>query len=255
MWTAARTKDSKKFATTTPTLPSAFLSKGFAESFHGVGQFLRHEQPVSLYGPEINLSLLQICVFQYCLTSLCVGHMDLHSVTKVLLLSPFYRWEDWGSGILRSSPKVTWLLDGKARFKPKQSGSGLYSFLCCGQWTGRENKRVTGLSKRRRKRESILRWCFPMSGWFHGKFPYWVYSIQQVRNGSLNSKGSTSMPAPIFCPVQLPRRDWDSTLSSNRHVEMDGSHISQLQLADRFGEITFPGTNWEPVLEIKGAAY
>ena len=69
MWTAARTKDSKKFATTNPTLPSAFLSKGFAESFHGVGQFLRHEQPVSLHGPEINLSLLQICVFQ-CLSDL-----------------------------------------------------------------------------------------------------------------------------------------------------------------------------------------
>ena len=36
---------------------------------------------------------------------------------------------------------------------------------------------------------------------------------------------------------------------------MDVSHISQLQLAARFGEITFPGTNWEPVLEIKGAAH
>ena len=43
--------------------------------------------------------------------------------------------------------------------------------------------------------------------------------------------------------------------SSNKHVEMDGSHISQLQLAARFGEITFPGTNWEPVLEIKGTAH
>lgn len=43
--------------------------------------------------------------------------------------------------------------------------------------------------------------------------------------------------------------------SSNKRVEMDGSHISQLQLAARFGEITFPGTNWEPVLEIKGTAH
>lgn len=43
--------------------------------------------------------------------------------------------------------------------------------------------------------------------------------------------------------------------SSNKHVEMDGSHISQLQLAASFGEITFPGTNWEPVLEIKGTAH
>jgi len=188
-------------------------------------------------------------VFQCCLTSLCVGHVDLHSVTQVLLLSPFYRWEDWGSGILRSSPKV------KPGSNPSNLALDCTVSYCYGQWTGRENKRVTGLSKRRRKRGSILRWCFPMSGWFHGKFPYWVYSIQQVRNGSLNSKGSTSMPAPIFCPVQLPRRDWNSTPSSNRHVEMDGSHISQLQLADRFGEITFPGTNWEPVLEIKGAAY
>lgn len=36
---------------------------------------------------------------------------------------------------------------------------------------------------------------------------------------------------------------------------MDGSHISQLQLAARFGEITFPGTNWEAVLELKGTAH
>ena len=92
MWTAARTKDSKKFATTNPTLPSAFLSKGFAESFHGVRQCLRHEQPVSLHGPEINLSLLQICVFQYCLTSLCVGHMDLHFGKRVTMKE----WGHWG---------------------------------------------------------------------------------------------------------------------------------------------------------------
>ena len=107
---------------------------------------------------------------------------------------------------------------------------------CCGQWTGIENKRVTGVSKRRRKRGSIILQCFPVSGWFHRQLPYWVHSIQQVRNGSLNSKGSISVPAHIFYPVQLPRRDWDTTPSSNRHVEMDGSHISQLQLAPGLGK-------------------
>lgn len=57
-------------------------------------------------------------------------------------------------------------------------------------------------------------------------------------------------------PSPAARRDWkDLAPSSNKHAEMDGSHISQLQLAARFGEITFPGTNWEPILEIKGTAH
>ena len=92
-------------------------------------------------------------------------------------------------------------------FKPSNLALDCTISYCCGQWIGRENKRVTGVSKRRRKRGSIILQCFPVSGWFHRQLPYWVYSIQQVRNGSLNSKGSISVPAHIFCPIQLPRRD------------------------------------------------
>lgn len=43
--------------------------------------------------------------------------------------------------------------------------------------------------------------------------------------------------------------------SSNEHIEMDGSHISQLQLAAKFGEITFPGTNQDFTLVVKGTAH
>lgn len=61
-------------------------------------------------------------------------------------------------------------------------------------------------------------------------------------------------PAYAAWSSSLPETEETPAPNANEHVEMDGSHINQLQLAARFGEITFPGTNWEPFLEIKGIA-
>lgn len=43
--------------------------------------------------------------------------------------------------------------------------------------------------------------------------------------------------------------------NANRHIEMDGSRISQLQLAAKFGEIGFPGTNQDFTLVVKGTTH
>ena len=47
----------------------------------GVPSFGRHEPPISLPGPTINLSLLQTPTFWYWLASLCVRHTNVYSVT------------------------------------------------------------------------------------------------------------------------------------------------------------------------------
>ena len=44
-------------------------------------EFCRHELPISLHGPTINLTLLQTLTFPYCLASLYIRHMNLLSVT------------------------------------------------------------------------------------------------------------------------------------------------------------------------------
>lgn len=153
---------------------------------------------------------------------------------------------------------MTWLLDGRTRFKPKQSGSSLYTFLLL-RTVDRERKQEGDRSKRRRKMGVCFPPMFPnvclvskagsMSGLLHP-------TGHECRNGPLNSRGSTSMLAHIYCPFPAAWEGLrDSTSSSNKHVEIDGSHTSQLRLAARFGEITFPGTNWEPVWGIKGTAH
>lgn len=43
--------------------------------------------------------------------------------------------------------------------------------------------------------------------------------------------------------------------NSNEHIEMDGSCISQLQPAAKFGEIGFPGTNQDFTLVVKGTTH
>ena len=43
-----------------------------------------HKSPFSLFGPAINLSLLQTPVFRYYLASLCVGHRNLCSLMSIL---------------------------------------------------------------------------------------------------------------------------------------------------------------------------
>ena len=55
---------------------------------------------ISLHSPEINLSLLQTPTFWNCLASLCIGHMNLHSVTILIVFNPIwllslYKGETW----------------------------------------------------------------------------------------------------------------------------------------------------------------
>lgn len=149
-------------------------------------------------------------------------------------------------------PKVTQLLGGRARFKPKQSGSSLCSFLLLPlNCRGRKNKRERRGEDRWGLFSSNVSQCLPG---FKGSLRP---TGHRVHGAGHSPPGA--LPACLLvqtAPVQRPGRDRrDPAPSSNKHVEMDGSHISQLQLAARFGEITFPGTNWEPVLEIKGTAH
>ena len=55
---------------------------------------------ISLHSPEINLSLLQTPTFWNCLASLCIGHMNLHTVTILIVFNPIwllslYKGETW----------------------------------------------------------------------------------------------------------------------------------------------------------------
>ena len=74
-------------ATTNHALPSSFCSKRTCWKLPVTLGVLRHEPPISLHVPVINLSLLQTAVLQYCLAPMCVRHTDMcYLVTRVAIL-------------------------------------------------------------------------------------------------------------------------------------------------------------------------
>ena len=54
--------------------------KALLKPFREFGVLGGMSQPFSLHDPAVNLSLLQIPMFRYCLASLCIGHVNLHPV-------------------------------------------------------------------------------------------------------------------------------------------------------------------------------
>lgn len=68
----------------------------------------------------------------------------------------------------------------------------------------------------------------------------WTRAKEQEQHVGAGKGASQKLKTPASC--------------SNEHIEMDGSHISQLQLAAKFEEITFPGTNQDFSLVIEGTA-
>ena len=59
-------------------LPHLSYERALFKAFWEFGVFLRQETPISLHSLAINLSVFQTPAFWYCLTSLCIGHTDLH---------------------------------------------------------------------------------------------------------------------------------------------------------------------------------
>ena len=72
--------DTKKCVTANYDPPSPFLKRLYRKLLGTLG-FLRHESPISLHGPTVNLPLLQTPTFWCCLASLSVGSTDLCSTT------------------------------------------------------------------------------------------------------------------------------------------------------------------------------
>ena len=84
MWLAAKAVDSdtKKFVTTNHAPPSLGLKKdGLLETFQEFEALWDTTHLCSLFGPTVNLSLLQTPTFCYCLASLCIRYRNMHSVT------------------------------------------------------------------------------------------------------------------------------------------------------------------------------
>ena len=56
----------------------------FLKGVGEVGFFLRTEAPISTHGPIISLSLFQTLMIWYCLSSLYIGHTDLHFCNNLI---------------------------------------------------------------------------------------------------------------------------------------------------------------------------
>ena len=80
---ATRTKDLtlRSLQQLTTPLPCLSFKRPLLKAFQEFG-FLRPEPSVSLHGPAINPSLLQIRMCWYHLASLWIRHVDLHSGNK-----------------------------------------------------------------------------------------------------------------------------------------------------------------------------
>lgn len=158
------------------------------------------------------------------------------------------------------SEELAQLSGGRARIKTKQFGSSLYNCLVL-PLDCRQREEMKGRRRWEKKKVGVL---YPPG------FPSVCLVSQAVSTLGLRHTTGHGVPeVDHWTPGDLPacllvstapssclgRAEETPAPSSNKHVEMDGSHISQLQLAARFGEITFPGTNWEPVLEVKGTAH